>query len=149
MIPRYLTCICMCVCLCLCIHICACVCVCVCVCACVCCVGGCMGVDVCMCVHACVCQSNVSTQLHSLQFTVKSPQYIQCCPVPPQPQPPHLMTNPSTFQPDGVAIFRNHPFWYDVDFDTLIQVDPCLNAVKLPVDPEDKCLTLTPLRLQY
>ena len=42
---------------------------------------------------------------------------------------------PTHFQPEwGMALFTDHPVLFDMDFDTLIEEDPCLSAVELSME---------------
>ena len=104
----------------------------------------CMYCMCCMCMHTaedglyvCVCICTSAVYTCEVPNSLSSAAGVQCCPLPPQPPLCRPTVNPTHFQPkQRVTFFTNHPLVFDVDFDTLIQEDPSLSAVELPIADE-------------
>ena len=92
---------------------------------------------VCMCVlvYICACTSGVCTCV--VPNSLSRAAAVQCCHLPLQPPPCPSTVGPTHSQPEWeVSIFTHHPVLFDVDFSTLIEEDPCLSAVELPMEDE-------------
>ena len=133
-------CVCICACMCVYMHVmnkrmafvftCTCACVCI---ACMYVYAYCRGWVVCVYAHA----LQVCIYTCMVPNSLSSAAGVQCCSLPPQPPLCRPAVNPTHFQPEQrVTFFTNHPLVFDVDFDTLIQEDPSLSAVELPIADE-------------